>query len=84
MVTLGLEPILSMMKVFSLLLLNILCINIHSLVDYNSISQGQQKKYETPVVNPQSSTPSLCQNDQGIIIELATFLVLTYIKYFDG
>ena len=60
-----------------------ICINIHSLVDHNSISQGRQKERETPVVNPQGSTP-LHQNDPGIIIELATFLVLTYIRYFDG
>ena len=38
----------------------------------------------TPVVNPQVSTFSLRQGDQGIVIELVIFLVLIYIRCFDG
>jgi hypothetical protein len=61
-----------------------ICINIYSLVDRTSVSQGRQKERGTPVVNPQVSTPSLHQHDQGIIIELPIFPVLKYIRYCDG
>ena len=61
-----------------------ICINMHSLVDCNSVSRGRQKECGTPVVNPWVSTPSLHPNDQGNIIELAILLVLIYIRCFDG
>jgi hypothetical protein len=75
-----------MMKVFLLLLLNILCTFalIYLLVHRTSVSRGRQKERGTPVVNPQVSMPSLHQHDQGIIIELLIFPVLIYIRYFDG
>ena len=41
-------------------------------------------EHETPVVNLQVSTSFLCQGDQGIVIELVIFLVLIYIRCFDG
>ena len=61
-----------------------ICINMHSLVDRNSVSRGRQKERGTPVVNPQVSTPSLHPNNQGIIIGLVIPLILTYIRCFDG
>ena len=61
-----------------------ICINKHSLVDCNSVSRGRQMECGTPVVNPQVSTSSLRQGDQGIVIELVIFLVLIYIRCFDG
>jgi len=61
-----------------------ICVNKHSLVDRNSVSRGRQMERGTPVVNPQVSTFSLRQGDQGIVIELVIFLVLIYIRCFDG
>ena len=61
-----------------------ICINMHSLVDHNSVSRGRQKECGTSVVNPWVSTSSLRPNDQGNIIELAILLVLIYIRCFDS
>lgn len=61
-----------------------ICINIYSLVEHTSVSRGRQKERGTPVVNPRASTPLTPQHNQGIIIQLVFFLVLIYIRHFDG